>query len=95
MDTLEASIIMNISQSDDTHHTKLLLLSAETRKYWTIESMTFVSDISKANDVEQLNLDLDHRNIVIREALIEAAGTQTSFELIIQFYVIVPCDTCV
>jgi hypothetical protein len=40
--------------SDDTN-TKLLLLSAETRKYWTIENVKLALDIPKANGVNWFN----------------------------------------
>ena len=43
------------------------------RKNWTIENMKLASNILKANDDGLPNLNFDHRTLVIREALIDAA----------------------
>ena len=43
------------------------------RKNWTIENMKLAWNILKANDDGLPNLNFDHRTLVIREALIDAA----------------------
>ena len=49
------------------------LKSRQTLKKWTIESMKLAWNILKANDDGLPNLSFDHRTLVIRKALINAA----------------------
>ena len=47
--------------------------SRQTQKNWTIENMKLAWNILKANDDGLPNLNFDHRTLVIREALVDAA----------------------